>query len=68
MAVSPIDLTWLKAVHAEQPMQLGSPDGRVRALLDGNAPAFVSELIRLAEIGQKVERQAGDRAALKVVH
>ena len=68
MAVSPIDLPWLKAVHAKRPLQLASPDGRARMLLDGSPVAFVNELIRLAEIGQQVEEKARARAHLRLVH
>ena len=51
-----VDFTWLKDLQARKGLQLTTcetPAGKVH--VDGHPAAFVAELIRLAEIGQKLE-------------
>lgn len=51
-----VDFTWLKELQARKGLQLTTcetPAGKVP--VDGQPAAFVAELIRLAEIGQKLE-------------
>ena len=51
-----IDFAWLKALQARKGLQLTTletPAGAVH--VDGKPQAFAAELIRLAEIGQKLE-------------
>lgn len=51
-----VDFSWLKKLQARKGLQLitcETPAGKVH--VDGQPAAFVAELIRLAEIGQKLE-------------
>lgn len=51
-----IDFAWLKALQARKGLQLvtaETPPGIVH--VDGKPEAFTAELIRLAEIGHKLE-------------
>ena len=63
-----VDFTWLKALQARKGLQLTTcetPAGKVH--VDGQPAAFVAELIRLAEIGQKLEiATAGAVASVRV--
>ncbi|WP_438852461.1 hypothetical protein [Brevundimonas nasdae] len=57
-----IDFEWLKATHARKQLQLTTGVGLSGTVhLDNDPQAFVTELIRLAEIGQKLEIQIGER-------
>lgn len=57
-----IDFAWLRATHAAKRLQLVTGVGLTGTVqIDGDAQAFVAELIRLAEIGQKLEIQTGER-------
>lgn len=60
-----LDFGTLKDLHARKRLQLQTSVGLTgTAHLDNDPVALVTELIRLAEIGQKVEQQA----AVKVLH
>ena len=51
-----VDFSWLKELQVRKGLQLvtcETPAGKVH--VDGQPAAFVAELIRLAEIGQKLE-------------
>ncbi len=49
-----IDFGWLTKLHQQKRLALATRDGGY-VHLDDNPQAFVSELIRLARIGAKVE-------------
>lgn len=60
-----LDLTTLKDLHARKRLQLQTSVGLSGTVHLNNDPAaLVTELIRLAEIGQKIEQQT----AVKVLH
>ncbi len=52
-----IDFNWLARLHQNKRLALATCDGGY-VHLDDNPQAFVSELIRLARIGAKVEATA----------
>lgn len=56
-----LDIDWLARLHAEKPLAVRTSDGGFLTLDDSGA-AFVSELIRLARIGAKVEAAAAATA------
>jgi hypothetical protein len=56
MLSPPIDFAWLKQLHQSKRMQLTFSAGMAgRVHLNDSPEALVSELLRLAEIGQKLE-------------
>lgn len=54
-----IDFDWLTKLHQNKRLALATCDGGY-VHLDDNPQAFVSELIRLAHIGAKVEAKAAE--------
>jgi len=56
MLSPPIDFAWLKQLHHSKRMQLTFSAGMAgRVHLNDSPEALVTELLRLAEIGQKLE-------------
>ena len=56
MLSPPIDFDWLKELHSRKPLQLSFTVGMAGQVhLNGSPQALVTELLRLAEIGQKLE-------------
>ncbi|PZU74104.1 MAG: hypothetical protein DI531_08000 [Brevundimonas sp.] len=56
MLSPPIDFDWLKALHREKRLQLTFGVGMQGFVAVNNDPqALVTEILRLAEIGQKLE-------------
>ena len=56
MLSPPIDFVWLKQLHLSKRMQLTFSVGMSgRVHLNDSPEALVTELLRLAEIGQKLE-------------
>lgn len=61
MSKPPIDFDWLRRLHIEKGLQvviMGEPSGVLA--IDSHPGAFATELIRLAEIGQKLEIQTAE--------
>lgn len=64
MLSPPIDFEWLKDLHRAKRMQLSFSVGMSGLVhLNDDPQALVSELLRLAEIGQKLEIQTAGRLA-----
>lgn len=62
MSYPRIDFVWLKTQHLVKGLRVvtnETPAGQLA--IDDDPAAFVSELIRLAEIGQKLEIATGER-------
>lgn len=60
MTGAPIDFDWLVGIHAAKRLRLATSEGMAGVVhMDGNPQALVSELIRLAIIGQKAEQLIG---------
>nr|WP_316628243.1 hypothetical protein [uncultured Brevundimonas sp.] len=62
MLSPPVDFAWLKQLHHNKRMRLTFGAGMAGCVhLNDSPEALVSELIRLAEIGQKIEIATGEK-------
>lgn len=70
----PLDLDWLEAFNRDGPLLLGRQGGAVVVRVHADAPDekpatlqpgydYVTELMRLARVGQRVEREAAAAVA-----
>ncbi|WP_312687265.1 hypothetical protein [Brevundimonas nasdae] len=62
-----IDFDWLRSLHQHKRLHLTTSQGMAGTVhMGGSAEAMVSHLIRLAEVGQKLEMATA--AAVRVQH